>query len=500
MSDAARVIDALRPGLIRRLPAAVRQPGYCRHDLTTGMAHLGVGAFHRCHQAEFTDDALERQFGRWGVIGINIRPPRLADMLGRQDGLYTRLLRDGDKVDARVIGCLLSVVDSEDSPEPALATLAAPEIDVVTMTVTEKGYCHQPATGRLDMAHPDIVHDLARPERPRSVPGLVAAAIERRMLSHGLPVSFVSCDNIPSNGAILAAVVRAVAERRGASLVRFIDESVAFPETMVDRIVPATTPADRAYIADRYGYADEGVVVGEPFRQWVIEDRFAGRTPPWSLSGATFVDDVMPYELIKMRVLNAAQTAFAYLGLLAGHEHTCDDMKDPLLTGIVRRMLVEETLPTLPAVPGTDPAAYLARSFARLENTAIRHRNHQIATDGSRKIVQRILNPIRERLEAGGAAERLTVIVAAWMAYLIFAAPRFGARWTVEDPFAGEAAAIADRVGSDAGSLAAAFLAHDSIFEPALARRPEFQSLVARHLEGLLSPDPLAYLRRIEAS
>ena len=499
MSDTTRVIDALRPGLLRRLPAAVRQPGYCRHDLKAGMAHLGVGAFHRCHQAEFTDDAIEQQFGRWGVIGINIRAPRLADTLGRQDGLYTRLLRDGDKVDARVIGCLLAVVDSEDSPEPALATLAAPEIDVVTMTVTEKGYCHQPATGELDAAHPDIVHDLAHPERPRSVPGLVAAAIARRMLSHGQPISFVSCDNIPSNGTILGNVVRALAERRGGGLSRFIAESVAFPETMVDRIVPATTPADRAYVSDHYGYADEGVVVGEPFRQWVIEDRFAGRTPPWGLSGATFIDDVMPFELIKMRVLNAAQTSFAYLGLLAGHEHTCDDMTDPLLTGFVRRMLVEETLPTLPAVPGTDPMAYLARSFARLENTAIRHRNHQIATDGSRKIVQRILNPIGERLEAGGAVECLTVIVAAWMAYLILAAPRFGARWTVEDPFAAEAAAIADRVGADSGGLAEAFLAHDSIFDPALAARPGFQSLVARHLDGLLSPDPVAYLRRLEA-
>lgn len=498
MSDTTHAPDPLGPDLLGRLPPDVRRPGYDRGALGVGMAHLGVGAFHRCHQAEFTDDALEQRLDRWGVVGINIRPPRLADSLGAQDGLYTRLLRDGDTVDARVIGCLKAVVDSEDSPEPALATLAAPGIDVVTMTVTEKGYCHQPATGEIDLAHPDIVHDLAHPERPRSVPGLVAAAIERRMRSHGWPISFVSCDNIPSNGAILGSVVRALAERRGGDLLRFIGHSVAFPETMVDRIVPATAPADIAYVAGHYRYRDAGVVVGEPFRQWVIEDRFAGRTPPWALSGATFVDDVMPFELIKMRVLNAAQTSFAYLGLLAGHEHTFNDMTDPLLTGFVRRMLTEETLPTLPPVPGIDPAAYLDQSFGRLENTAIRHRNHQIATDGSRKMVQRILNPIRDRLDAGGSADRLSLIVAAWMAYLVLAAPRFGARWTVEDPFAAEAAAIAERIGRDPASLVAAFLAHDAIFDPALAARPVFRTLVARHLDGLLSPDPVAYLRRIE--
>lgn len=499
MSDTIRTADALGPELLGRLAPNVRRPGYDRKALAVGMAHLGVGAFHRCHQAEFTDDALEQHLDRWGVVGINIRPPRLADSLGRQDGLYTRLLRDGDKVDARVIGCLKAVVDSEDSPEPALATLAAPEIDVVTMTVTEKGYCHLPATGQLDTAHPDIVHDLAHPERPRSVPGLVAAAIERRMLSHRQPISFISCDNIPSNGTILGSVVRALAERRGGDLPRFIDDSVAFPETMVDRIVPATAPADIAYVAEHYGYRDAAVVVGEPFRQWVIEDRFAGRTPPWAAFGATFVADVMPFELIKMRVLNAAQTSFAYLGLLAGHEHTFNDMTDPLLTGFVRRMLTEETLPTLPPVPGVDPVAYLDQSFARLENTAIRHRNHQIATDGSRKIVQRILNPIRDRLDKGGSIERLTVIVAAWMTYLILAAPRFGARWAVEDPFAADAGTIAERVGRDPARLVAAFLAHDAIFDPGLAGRADFQSLVAHHLEGLLSPDPVAYLRRLEA-
>jgi fructuronate reductase len=329
------------------------------------------------------------------------------------------------------------------------------------------------------------------------VPGLIAAALERRMLSHGQPITFVSCDNIPSNGVILEAVVRALAGKRGADLSRWIDDNVAFPSTMVDRIVPATAPADIDAVETAYGYRDSAVVVGAPFRQWVIENRFAGRTPPWDLAGATFVDDVAPFELIKMRVLNAAQTALACLGLLAGHEHTCDDMTDPVLTGFVRRMLVDESLPTLPPVPGVSPAAYVEQSFARLKNTAIRHRNHQIATDGSRKIVQRILNPIRERLARGESVERLTVIVAAWMVYLVAASKRFGERWIADDPFAGEAALIADRVGRDSRALVAAFLQDESIFDPNLAGRPAFRSLVARHLNGLLSPDPVGYVGQL---
>jgi fructuronate reductase len=464
------------------------------------MAHLGVGAFHRCHQAEFTDDALEAQFGRWGVVGINICPPRLADTLGRQDGIYTRLLREGDTVEARVIGCLTAVVDAQDDSDAAVSVLASPGVDIVTLTVTEKGYCHQPATGQIDHDHPDIVHDIANPAKPRSAPGIIVAALTRRMQSHGQPITFVSCDNIPSNGVILETVVRALAEQRGGDLVNWIDRNVAFPSTMVDRIVPATAPSDIAFVEDTYGYRDNAVVVGEPFRQWVIENRFAGRVPPWDRAGAVFVDDVTPFELIKMRVLNAAQTSFAYLGLLAGHEYTCDDAADPLLADFVRRMLVEESLPTLPPVPGNDPRAYVEQSFARLRNTAIRHRNHQIATDGSRKIVQRILNPIRERLERGWAAERLTVAVAAWMVYLVSASKRFGERWTVGDPFATEAAAIADRVGRDSGALVAGFLAHGSIFDEGLAAQPAFRSSVARHLNGLLSPDPVGYLRGLEGN
>ena len=241
--------ETLGPALLDRLPPEVQRPAYDRAALRPGMAHIGVGAFHRAHQAEYTDDLLARRFDRWGVIGINLRPPELAPTLGRQHGLYTRLCRSGDTAEARVVGSILPTVDSQHSPGPALAILADPQIDVVTLTVTEKAYCHRPADGTLDPTHPDIVHDRAHPDAPRSLPGLVLAALDRRRLTHGRPVTLMSCDNIPGNGAILAAVVQTLAADRPA-LADWIAANAAFPSTMVDRIAPATTAADLATVTD----------------------------------------------------------------------------------------------------------------------------------------------------------------------------------------------------------------------------------------------------------
>lgn len=494
---AARAADRLGPSSLGRLPQAMRRPAYDRSKLKPGMVHIGVGAFHRCHQAEYTEDLLEARFGPWGSVGINIRPPGLAETLGRQGGLYTRLIREGDRIEARVVGSICAVVDSVQDSAPALAVLARADIHAVTMTVTEKGYCHRPATGALDLGHPDIEHDLAHPHDPRSLPGLIVRALELRMVSHGRPLTLLSCDNIPANGTILSTVVRALAERRSAALLKWIDANAAFPSAMVDRIAPAVTAADRDKVERDFGYRDEAVAVCEPFRQWVIESRFAGPVPQWDLVGATFVANVEPFEHLKMRVLNGAQSTLSYLGVLAGYEHTCDDVADPLLAGFVRRMLMEETLPTLRPVPGIDAARYVEQSLARLANTAIRHRNHQIATDGSQKIVQRVLNPVRERLDRGQDVTLLAIPIAAWMAYLVRAADRFGRQWPVTDPYAGRMAAIADRVGDDAAALAGEILSIDAIFDPALAAAASLRAKVTVALRAFLGTDPLGFLCQV---
>jgi fructuronate reductase len=483
--------ERLGPALLDRLPADVARPAYDRAGLRPGVAHLGVGAFHRSHQAEFADDLLATGARDWGIVGINVRPPELAASLGAQDGLYTRLCRSGSEASARVIGSILAVVDSQADPGPALAALASPAIGVVTMTVTEKSYCHRPADGALDWTRPEIAGDLAHPEHPKSLPGLLVRALELRMAAGAGPVTLVSCDNIPGNGAILGEVVAALAEKRGAPLARWVAANVAFPSTMVDRIAPATTRNDLATVEARWGYRDAAVAVSEPFRQWVIEDRFAARRPEWDRVGASFVADVAPYEQLKMRVLNAAQSTLAYLGILAGHEFSSGSVGDPRLEAFARRMLVEESLPTLPPVPGIDPEAYVEESLARLHNAAIRHRNQQIATDGSQKIVQRLLNPARERLARGEAAPLLAIAVAGWMAWLVRAADRFGRAWVADDPQAGAVATLANRIGDDPAGLVAGILAIDAIFAPDLAASPGFRRDLTVALAGLLSPGPM---------
>ncbi len=285
----------------------------------------------------------------------------------------------------------------------------------------------------------------------------------------GQPLTLISCDNVPSNGARLRVAMLKFAALRSPELVRWIEDRVTFPSTMVDRIVPATTPEDVDKVSDALGLRDPAAVVGEPFRQWVIEDKFAGERPPLDLAGATFVADAKPYEQIKMRVLNAAQSTLAHQGALVGREFTYQAAADPVLGALTRRMLERETSTTLPKLAGMDASAYIDQSIARIRNKAIRHRCHQIGTDGSQKIVQRLVDPLRERLAAGQPAGLLTLAVASWIAYGLSGARRFGARWTPSDPFAEALIAIGER-NSDWSELSRSVLAVAPIFGTDMTR------------------------------
>ncbi|MDQ0391986.1 mannitol dehydrogenase family protein [Labrys monachus] len=488
-------MQRLTASTLHAVPADIRRPCYDRERLAVGMAHIGVGAFHRCHQADYTDDMLEARFGPWGVVGINLHPPRLAGPLGAQDGLYTRTLREGGRAETRVIGSIRRVIDAQDAAgaEAAIAALASPAVRAVTMTVTEKGYCHVPASGALDWSNPQLCRDRDGAGVPGTVLGLLAAAFERRRAAGAPGLTVISCDNVPANGALLHAVLAAFLDVRSPPLAAWMEVHVAFPSTMVDRIAPAPTEADRAFAAERTGLIDEAAVVGEPFRQWVIDDRFIAERPPWDLAGAQFVADVTPYELIKMRVLNAAQSTLSHLGAILGHDFSFEAASDPLLSALTRRMLERETATTLPDVPGMAADAYIATSMARIANPAIRHRCHQIGTDGSQKIVQRLVNPLRERLAAGHAPGLLALAVASWLAYALCGARRFGARWVPDDPLAPRVVALGEEAGGDFEALARALLGIGAIFGTDLAASPACAA-IARHLEGLLSVDPRSYL------
>lgn len=313
-------MDRLASRHLASLPAAVRRPRYDRDALRVGWAHIGVGAFHRCHQVEYADDMLEAEFGDWGIVGVNLAPPRLGDLLAPQDCLYSRTLREDTRRETLILGAIKRVVEVADpsSAETAIAALASPEIQVVTMTVTEKGYCIVPSTGELDLDHPGLKADLGGDAPPRTLLGLLTTALERRMQAGAQGVTLVSCDNIPSNGARLRSALLDFAGRRSVKLSRWIERETGFPGTMVDRIVPATSEGDIAEVSAVLGARDESAVVGEPFRQWVIEDRFRSARPPWDLAGAQFVADAKPYEQIKMRVLNAAQSTLSHQGPWSG--------------------------------------------------------------------------------------------------------------------------------------------------------------------------------------
>ncbi len=477
---------------LRQARPGIRMPRYDRSTLHPGLVHIGVGAFHRCHQAEYTEDAIEAGAEDRFITGINLQPPCLAATLGEQDGLYSRALREGGAVRTRVIGCLRRVIDA--SSDLDAARRAVCEADVVTMTVTEKGYCHIPSTGRLNEAHPAVQADLADAIGCRTLPGFLATVLDLRRHSGRGGLTLISCDNIPSNGAILRAVTTAFAAERDPGLAAWIEEHVRFPSTMVDRIVPATTDADRAAAAAALGLDDRACVGGESFRQFVVEADFVGRAPNWDAAGAEFVADVKPYELVKMRVLNAAQTTVSLIGMLIGLTYSHEGMAHPELRRFTERFLAEGA-PTLPRHGSIDLGSYQNTTMRRIANTAIKHRCEQIVADSSQKIIQRLLDPVRENLAAGRKVECLVATVAAFVAVRARATPAFGGRWQIDDPIAAAADDAAMRSGGNADAFVDALVGMTAIFGD-LGRHPAFAAAVRRDVRGWLD-GPNAHLDRL---
>lgn len=401
------------------LPEKVSVPDYARGEVTPGIVHLGVGAFHRAHQAAYVDACLADGELDWGITGVSLRSPDTRDALAPQDGLYTLAIRDSAGEHLQIVGSLGSLLVAPESPDAVIDALTDPRTRIVTLTITEKAYLRA-ADGGLDETHVDIVHDLANPASPRTAHGFLAESLARRRAAGVPPFTVLSCDNLPANGATLHRLLVAFAALRDArsaseaGLARHIAEDVAFPSSMVDRIVPATTDADRARIAGELGVADAWPVMTEPFRQWVVEDRFPGGRPAWERFGVTMVEDVGPFEDMKLRLLNGAHSSIAYLGLLSGHATVDRAFADPAIRRFVDR-LWSEAIPTLPKDAGLDTAAYTAELAKRFSNTALAHRTAQIANDGSQKLPQRIVASALARLEQGFRPVYLSLTVAAWI-------------------------------------------------------------------------------------
>jgi len=450
------------------LPADMR-PRVDPRGLGVGIVHLGIGAFHRAHQAVYTEDAIAAAGGDWGICGVTERSPAVADALGPQDGLYTVAVRGADGERRRVIPSVREVRWARADPEALTRRIADPATAIVTLTVTEKAYRLDPGTGRLRDGDPDLEADL-RGGSTRTVVGQLVAGLARRRAHSGAPITVVCCDNLPSNGATLRDLVHDFARRRAPrdGLSAWLADHVRFPSTMVDRIVPATTAADRRALAAATGLADEGLVVTEPFSQWVIEDYFAGPRPAWERAGAIMTDRVWPYERIKLRMLNGSHSTLAYLGMLADHEFVADAIASDGLCHVIAGLMAIDVAPTLRVPDGFDLLHYRDDLLRRFANRALRHRTAQIALDGSQKLPGRLLGTIRDRRAHGAEPALAALGVAAWMRVVSVRRSDSGRPLTIEDPLGGE---IAARVGSLHGprQIVDALLAMREIFGADLA-------------------------------
>ncbi len=441
------------------LPEGIARPAYERGSVRIGIVHLGPGAFHRAHQAAYIDELLAME-PEWGICAVSLHSAGVRDALRPQDGLYTLALL-GERTTLRVIGSVRELLCARDQQPAVLARLADPAVRLVTLTITEKGYCLS-ADG-LDFRHPEIVRDLALPHAPTGAIGHLVAGLGLRRERGIAPYTVLSCDNLADNGERLRRAVLQYADRVDPALSAWIAAEATFPRSMVDSITPATDDALRERVAAALGCVDAWPIQREPFTQWVVEDRFCNGRPALERVGVTMSADIAGYDRAKLRLLNGPHSALAYLGSLLGLEMVADAMRDPSLAAFVERMMRDDIAPVLRAPEGFDPDAYIDAILMRFRNPGIGHRLSQIAWDGSQKLPVRLIGTIADALAAGRSIDRLCMPVAAWMHFVRRQAHHGLA---LVDPL-DEALTARGRAGSgDPQADVAAFLGLETVFAP----------------------------------
>jgi mannitol 2-dehydrogenase len=395
----------------------VSTPGYDRAQVRTGIVHLGVGGFHRSHQAMYLDRLMNRgEALEWGICGVGVLPAdaRMRDVLAAQDGLYTLVLAHPDGLlEARVIGSMVEYLLAPDDPEAVLEKMADPQVRIVSLTVTEGGY-NTTGIGSFDLTEPGVVADLRPGAVPRTVFGLVVEALARRRDRGVPPFTVVSCDNMPHNGGVAADSFTAFARARDPELGDWVAEHVRFPTSMVDRITPGTSDAQRTEVTRRFAVDDGWPVIAEPFAQWVLEDDFSLGRPPLEDAGVQVVADVEPYELMKLRLLNASHQCLGYLGSLAGYTFIHEACQDPDLRAFLLGYMTEEATPTLAPVPGIDLAEYRTELIGRFSNPHVRDTLARLCVDSSERMPKFLLPVVRDALAAGRGVTHAALAVAGW--------------------------------------------------------------------------------------
>lgn len=466
------------PGVVHKIPFDVEKVGI-------GIVHFGVGAFHRAHQALYTQEAIALHRGSWAISGIVPRLPDVRPALMPQDCLYTVVERKKGAFTSRLVGSIREVLFAPEQPDAVNTRIAAPSTRIVTLTITEKGYCLDPATSRLNENNPEIVHDLETTGPALTAIGQLARGLAARKRAGGGALTILSCDNIMENGKVMERALMRFLDVSDRDLAAWVRDHVTFPSSMVDRIVPAATDASLAEVEAQIGLRDEAGIVCESFRQWVIEDAFAAGRPAWDEAGAMVVADVVPYETMKLRLLNGSHSTLAYLGYLAGHETIASAIGDAALRPLVEGMMKYEVSPTLSVPASVDLAQYRQLLLERFADPGLAHRTWQIAMDGSQKLPPRLLKPIAESLATGRPFPRLALAVAGWMRY-VTGIDESGKAIDVVDPLASKLSAIAREVGPNGQKLMQRYCEIDEIFGE-VGRSSAFRDAVGNWLDDLFA-------------
>jgi mannitol 2-dehydrogenase len=486
------MITKLNEKNLSLLGPSVAVPSYDRSKVGQSIAHIGVGGFHRAHQAVYADDLFHLSGeSQWGLCGVGLlkHDARIRDVMLAQDCLYTVVERGAHGEKARIIGSIVNFLYGPGNTQEVIEKLASADRRIVSLTITEGGYYVHQGTGEFDAQHPDIQHDLAEPGEPICSFGYLLEALNRRRTRGMPPFTVMSCDNLQSNGDIIKKMLLAFAELRDPKLHNWLVENCAFPNSMVDRITPATTDEHRTLVKEEFGIDDGWPVMCEPFKQWVIEDHFPLGRPAWEQVGAQMTSDVLPYEKMKLRLLNASHQAMCYIGMLLGYEFAHEAMSDAQISKLVETMMEVDVTPLVPIVPGVDLAEYKKTLLERFANPAIRDQLSRIGTEGSARIPKFVLPSIVEQLERGGSIKSLCFTVACWFRYLNGKDDQ-GKEMPIIDPMSKKLCELARLGGKDPKSL----LSMREVFSESLANSPRFVGEVRDALESFYNKGARATL------
>ncbi|WP_172558869.1 fructuronate reductase [Vibrio fluvialis] len=468
------------------LNSGISLPEYDRSRLVTRIVHLGFGAFHRAHQGLFTHEMLAKTDSDWGICEVNLFGGEpLIQSLCKQEHLYSVAEKGAESTEVKVIGSVTEAMHpAKNGIQAILEKMAEPQVAIVSMTITEKGYCTDSATGKLDKNNPLVQQDLLTPQHPKSALGYIVQALKLRRERGLPPFTVMSCDNVQENGHVAKAAILEFAQSLDAEFRDWIETHVTFPCTMVDRIVPAATPETLSDIATLLGCDDPCAIACEPFRQWVIEDNFVAGRPDWNVAGAEFVANVVPYEEMKLRMLNGSHSFLAYLGYLGGYDHISDTMTDAGYRKAAFDMMMKAQAPSLTMPAGTDLQAYAMLLIERFANPSLKHRTWQIAMDGSQKIPQRMGGSLKYHLANGSDFSWIATAIAGWMRY-VSGIDEAGNEIDVRDPMAEQLRHICDQHGFHA-SVVPALLGIEAIFPRELGQNPQVIDAVSRAYQSLL--------------